>query len=110
MQIYFAIGKKSREFKITAFANNKYIEQEYFLGYVQEVFDESKLNLYSVAAYHNLGKQFYRNYSNIFIKEDEFDKELYLSVLQEENGSGNGYSLHQTILSQKQFKDQKIVH
>ena len=56
MQIYFAICKKSREFKITAFTNNKFIQQEYFLGYIQEKFDESKLNLYSSAAYYNVGK------------------------------------------------------
>ena len=46
------------------------------------------------------------NYSNIFIKEDPDDKEIYLSVLNKNEKSE--YDLKQIILDQDDIEDNKL--
>ena len=58
MQLFFFEGQP-RRFLVKAFTDNMYIEKSYFLGDIQEPFVESKLDLYTHAAFHNLGKQLY---------------------------------------------------
>ena len=53
---------------VKAFTENMYIEKKYFIGNLQSEFDESNLDFYTFAAYHELGTQFHSDFNNIFIK------------------------------------------
>lgn len=54
MQMFFDILTNEISFKITA--GDKLIERRYFDGKIQENFDTDHFNLYTAAAYHNLGR------------------------------------------------------
>ena len=92
--------------KIKAYSNNKYIENEYFLGCMQKQYSESEQNLFTEAAYNDLGIQFDIHYSNIFIKEDQDDKEIYLSVLNK--NEKNEFDLKQIILDSDDLKNKML--
>ena len=67
------------------FTGNKYIEKRYFDGIVQpDCFDPRKLDvdMYTIAAVYDLGLQFSTKYDNIFIKLDQEDREMYMSIIE----------------------------
>ena len=80
MQMFFNLQTNDILYKV--FTGNKYIERLYFNGKFQKPFDLNNLDLYTAAAYYDLGQQLSLCYDNIFIKKDQDDREIYLSVIE----------------------------
>ena len=80
IQMFFNLQTNDILYKI--YTGNKYIERLYFNGKFQDKFIIENQDMYTAAAYYDLGQQLSSFYENIFIKQDQDDREIYLSVIE----------------------------
>ena len=97
---------QSRYILFQVLSGNKYIEKKFFDGIIQEEFfdkaNDNKicfpLDLYSAASYYDIGQQLNPRYSNVFIKKDQDDQEVYLSVLKQDEWDPSVWTHERAIL------------